>query len=129
MKAKREIRILLAAGIVAGGLSVPVIAAADDAPRSYVASPGIYKVIGEDAKFRVILATWKPGQRDEWHSHAPSAIYVVNDCGTHRNHAPDGKFVDRPRKAGEVIMIGAIHSHAVENNGTADCSQVIFEPK
>ncbi len=130
MKANREIRMLLVAGIVAGGMGVPVIAAADNAPQpSYVAAPGVYKVLAENEKFRVIRATWKPGQRDEWHSHLPGAVYVVNDCGTHRTHTPDGKSIDKPRKAGDVIVIGTIPSHAVENTGTTDCIQIIFEPK
>lgn len=41
--------------------------------RSYVASPDVYKVIAESNNTRVILATWKPGQRDAWHSHPPAA--------------------------------------------------------
>jgi hypothetical protein len=42
---------------------------AEDAPRSYVVSPDVYRVIAENETTKVILATWKSGQRDNWHSH------------------------------------------------------------
>lgn len=129
MNVKCKIKILFAAAVACSTVGVPVIAAADEAPPSYIASPGIYKVIAENAKYRVILATWKPGQRDEWHSHPTGANYALNDCGTHRVHTPDGKFTDISKKAGDARMMGVIPSHAVENTGTADCTQVIFEPK
>jgi len=38
-------------------------ASAEDAPRSYVASPEVYKVIADNGKTKVILATWPPGKR------------------------------------------------------------------
>ena len=45
------------------------MASTADAQRSCVTSPDVYKVIAENNNTRVIPATWKPGQRDEWHSH------------------------------------------------------------
>lgn len=38
-------------------------ALAKDAPPSYKAFPEVYKLVGESDQFRVIEATWKPGQR------------------------------------------------------------------
>lgn len=118
-----------ACAFVIASLAMPNAAQAQNAPPSHVASPGVYKIIAENEKYRVILATWKPGQRDEWHSHPAGANYAVNDCGTHRVHTPDGKFADISKKAGDARMMGAIPSHAVENTGTTECIQVIFEPK
>jgi hypothetical protein len=53
-------------GVVAGiSLFVAGTASAEEkAPRSWVASPDVYKVIGqsEKIKVKVILGTWPPGQ-------------------------------------------------------------------
>ena len=43
-------------------------------PHSLVASPDIYKVIAENAQYRVIEVNWQPGQRDVMHSHPARAI-------------------------------------------------------
>lgn len=52
----------------AGGLCAALVAApfawAEDAPPSYEASPNVYKLVVENAHFRVIEATWKPDQKD-----------------------------------------------------------------
>ncbi len=101
-------------------------ARADDAPRSYVASPDVYKVIAEDGKTRVILATWRPGQRDQWHSHPPTGVYFLTDCDT-RIHTPDGKFVDSSRKVGFAVVQQAIPSHSFENRSSVECRVIIVE--
>src|ERR1039457_2064306 len=94
----------LMAGLLAcAALLVVRPASADDAPRSYVASPEVYKVIAENNKTRVILATWKPGQRDAWHSHPVTGVYFLTDCEA-RIHSPDGKFVDARPKAGTAVV-------------------------
>lgn len=129
MKTNREIRMLLAAGIVAGGLGVPVIAAADDTPLSHVASPGNYKVLAEDKLFRVVLATWQPGQRDVFHSHPANAVYRLNDC-KNRVYGPDGKpGPEREIKAGSAVLQEPITSHSIENTGTTVCQSIIVERK
>jgi hypothetical protein len=101
-------------------------ASAEDAPRSYVASPDIYKVIADNGKTKVILATWRPGQRDNWHSHAANGVYRLTDCDN-RAYTPDGKFEDRIAKAGSAIVQAPIASHSVENRGTAECRAIIVE--
>ncbi len=111
------------------GMSTNMAMAADVAP-SYTESPDVYKMISENEHFRVIMATWKPGQRDKWHSHAgPSTIYRLTDCNM-RAHTPDGKVVDRPMaKKGSVGHNPNITSHSLENVGTADCQLLIVEKK
>jgi mannose-6-phosphate isomerase-like protein (cupin superfamily) len=99
------------------------------APRSFLASPEIYKVIAENEQYRVIAATWKPGQRDNWHSHgAPAAGYNVTDC-TVRLHSPDGKSTDIKSKAGDARVGAQVPSHSLENTGSAECKLILFEPK
>lgn len=98
-------------------------------PRSFLASPDIYKVIAENEHYRVIAATWKPGQRDNWHSHgAPAAGYNLTDC-TVRLHSPDGKFTDIKSRAGDARVGPQVPSHSLENTGSAECKLILFEPK
>ncbi|MHB8880130.1 MAG: cupin domain-containing protein [Thermodesulfovibrionales bacterium] len=108
----------------------PDISMAQDVAPSYKESPDVYKMISENEHFRVILATWKPGQRDKWHSHAgPSTIYRLTDCNM-RAHTPDGKVVDRPvAKRGSVGHNPTVTSHSLENVGTTDCQLLIVEKK
>jgi hypothetical protein len=101
-------------------------ASAEDAPRSYVASPDVYKVIADDGKTKVIMATWPPGKRDNWHSHPPTGVYRLTDCDS-RTYTPDGKFTDSSRKAGSAIVQAAIPSHSFENRGTTECRTIIVE--
>jgi quercetin dioxygenase-like cupin family protein len=102
--------------------------AQEKAPRSWVASPDVYKVIGESekTKIKVILGTWPPGKRDNWHSHAPNGVYFVTDCAA-RLHSPDGKFQDSKLKAGGAGVQPATASHSFENRGTSECKVVITE--
>lgn len=105
-------------------------AIAEDVAPSYKAFPEVYQLISENENFRVIMATWKPGQRDKWHSHeGPAAIYRLTDCNM-RAHTPDGKLVDRPvAKRGSVNFNPTIASHSLENVGTTDCQMLIIEKK
>jgi hypothetical protein len=101
------------------------IAMAQNAPRSFEASPNVYKEIAESDMFLVILATWKPGQRDKPHSHKAGTIYSLTNC-TARNHAADGTATDRPpARAGNAAMLNPVASHSNENIGSTD-SQTLF---
>ncbi len=102
-------------------------AAAPARPHSLVASPDIYKVLAEDTRFRVILVTWKPGQKDVMHSHPASGVYYLNDC-TLRNHMEDGTYTDGKPKAGMARVQPPIRAHVIENIGSAECRLVMFEP-
>jgi beta-alanine degradation protein BauB len=103
-------------------------ASAQAVPRSFVASPDIYKVIAQDDKTLVIAVTWKAGQRDQFHSHPANGVYRLTDCNM-RIHTPDGKTQDRASKAGDSAVQGAIASHSLENIGKSECKIVMFEPK
>lgn len=96
-------------------------------PRSWVASPGVYKLLAQGEPFVVVEVTWKPGQKDAMHSHPASAVYFLNDC-TLRNTFANGKTVDTKPKAGAAVIQPAIPGHFVENVGSADCRLIMFEP-
>jgi len=109
--------------------ALPPATWAEDVARSFVASPDVYSVIAEDEKYRVISVTWKPGQRDKWHSHGtPVAAYNLTDCNM-RVHTPDGKTADLITKAGNARVRAQAPSHWLENVGNTDCKLILFEPK
>ncbi|MGC2062540.1 MAG: hypothetical protein WA610_06145 [Thermodesulfovibrionales bacterium] len=110
------------------GMTTNMAMAADVEP-SYKASPEVYKVISENEHFRVIISTWKPGQRDAMHSHeGPLVGYRLTDCNL-KVYTPDGNAKAREAKRGEALFNPVIAAHAVENVGPADCQLLIVEKK
>jgi quercetin dioxygenase-like cupin family protein len=122
--------LLPVAGYLLAALAAAPLALAQDAPRAWDASPAIYKVIAESETHRIILVTWKPGQRDEFHSHAAGmGAYYVTDCKL-SGRTPEGKPTVGERKAGQArFRPKPTKSHSVENVGSAECRIVLFEPK
>ena len=118
--------------ILAAGLAAPLACAAQggaqSAPHSFVASPDIYKVVAENEQYRIVAVTWKPGQRDQQHSHPVAGVYYVTDCHL-RGYGPDGKSREGQRKAGSATVNKPVQSHAVENIGQSECRLVMFEQK
>lgn len=100
---------------------------AQQLPRSFVASPDIYKVLAQNEQHKVIAVTWKPGQKDVLHSHPANAVYYLTDCSL-RIHAQDGSTRDGQPKAGAAIVQVPIAGHVIENIGANDCRLVMFEP-
>lgn len=113
-------------GVAGGGATR---ASAQDSPLSHVAEPGVYKVISENAHFRVVQAVWKPGQRDAPHSHPATAVYYQTSC-TMQAFGPDGSpRGGGPIGEGTVFVQDPIAAHAVQNTGSKECRVLIFERK
>jgi beta-alanine degradation protein BauB len=104
------------------------VAAQAPLPRSFEASPDIYKVIAENPKYRVIQVVWKPGQKDVAHGHPDNAVYYLSDCSM-RLTAADGSTRDVNPRAGYAVVQNPIPNHVVENTGSADCRLIMFEPR
>jgi len=115
----------LAAALSGSVVIGPVLA--QQLPRSFVASPDIYKVLAQNEQFKVISVTWKPGQKDVLHSHPANAVYYLTDCSL-RIHAPDGSTREGQPKAGAAIVQAPIPGHVLENIGPNDCRLIMFEP-
>jgi hypothetical protein len=127
VRSRNIVRIL--AFCVGTVLVTPYVAWSQTASPSFAASPEVYRVIAENDQYRMILATWKPGQRDAWHSHGPTVgNYFLTDCHL-RAHTPDGKSVENQRSAGFASVSGRVASHSVENIGSSECKVILFEPK
>lgn len=120
----------LGAVLVAGLLTaVAGVTTAQAAEPTYQGDPDVYKVIFEDANFRVIEGVRKAGVRDKSHGHpVPSVIYNVTDCKS-RQYGPDGKSTESDRKAGTAFASPVVDSHSVENIATTDCKQIFVEKK
>ena len=104
-------------------------AMAQQAQPTYKGDPSVYKLIYEDANFRVIEAVRPKGVHDKVHSHgSPGIVYLLTDCST-KTYAADGKTSENKRKAGSVAPVPVIAAHSAENTGTADCKQVFVEKK
>jgi hypothetical protein len=104
-------------------------AIAQTAAPTFQGDPDVYKVIFEDANFRVIEATRKKGVHDKAHGHPlPSIVYNLTDCST-KLYAADGKTNETAAKAGTATAVPVIASHSAENIGTADCKQLFVERK
>jgi len=101
---------------------------ADESPPPWEASPDVYKVIGETAQYRIILATWKPGQIDNPHSHKAGVVVYLADCNL-RNHRPGSDPADNSFKAGQTRSTSGIPSHRTENIGKADCQLIHVDMK
>jgi hypothetical protein len=102
---------------------------AQEMPGAPEASPDIYKVLAENELMRVLLATWKPGDRDQWHSHPPSSVYYVTDCQV-RAFFPDGSQKDLMRiKDTGRARNRPVKSHSVQNIGTSECKIQLTEVK
>lgn len=111
-------------------LVLPCVALAEKAPSAPEASPDVYRIITENDHYRVIEATWQPGQKDELHSHgAVSAMYYLTECML-KIHTPDGKTVDAKPKVGSArIAPAAVDAHYAENVGSSECKVIFFEQK
>jgi hypothetical protein len=124
-------RIVATAAIFGGVIYTlaPGAALSQAAEPTYKGDPSVYKLIFEDANFRVIEVVRKKGVHDKPHGHpSPSVVYNITDCKT-RQYAPDGKTADSDRKAGSAAAVPVVVSHSAENIGDADCKQVFVEKK
>ena len=119
-------RALVVAALAACPLG-PSLAQAQALPRSYDASPDIYRLLAQNDQFKVVAGTWKPGQKDVVHGHPANAVYYLSDCSL-RLHAPDGSHRDVHPRTGMAVLQAAIPSHVVENIGAAECRLIMFEP-
>lgn len=100
-------------------------------PSGPEASPDVYKVLAENDQFRVIEATWQPGQEDNFHSHPPDRVTIAKtDCQL-RLSKPDGTYRDATPKAGKARVRSGkpVKSHKAKNMGDNVCIILLVELK
>jgi len=110
------------------GISTAIAA---NAPPANVASPGVYKLLAENAQWRVLEATWQPGQEDNFHYHPGDRVSLFQtDCKL-RLIRPDGTYKDVFPKAGTAkVRTGKpVEAHKARNIGDKACTLRIVELK
>jgi len=114
------------AALLAGG--VLLLGAAAVSAQDVVQVGGdSQKVLLDNAQVRVLAVKLKPGEKVPMHSHPASVGYYLSD-GKLRITLADGKVIEREPKAGAAAWSEAV-THAVENIGSADFTQVQIELK
>ena len=104
---------------------------AENAPPGPDVSPEVYKIKAENDQWRVMEATWQPGQEDNFHYHPADRVSIIQtDCNL-RLTKPDGTFVDKSPKAGKAtVRTGKpTASHKAKNIGDKVCTIIIVELK
>jgi beta-alanine degradation protein BauB len=89
--------------------------------------PDDVKVLVDNEQVRVLDVLHKPGVKEPMHSH-PAYVSVYMSTTRVKVTTPDGKAVEKDRKAGEVAYSGPT-THALENIGTADQHVIVIELK
>ena len=86
-----------------------------------------YKVEFENAKVRVLRASYGPHEKSVMHSH-PDAVAVFLSDGQAKFTFPDGKTQDAPIKAGTTMWTPAT-THLPENVGDKPFEVLVIELK
>ena len=105
--------------------------ATEDTPTAPEASPEIYKVLAENDQFRVIEATWQPGQEDNFHSHPADrvSLYQTN-CKLQLTNFDGTSRVGKPKAGTAKARTGKpVKSHKAKNIGDRICIIRIVELK
>ena len=126
-RATRIIRMVNGGLFVLTALGATGTAIAEDAPRAWVASPEIYRVLTVNDQFRLIKGTTKPGQGDVFHSHKVLVNYFLTSCDLRRT-MPNGTTTDfRGIPEGWSQAEPPVKSHSIKNIGKSDCEILLFE--
>jgi len=89
--------------------------------------PNDVKVLVDNDQVRVLEVLHKPGVKEPMHSH-PAYVSVYLSATRVKVTTPDGKTVEKDRKAGEAAYSGPT-THALENIGTSDQHVIVIELK
>ena len=89
--------------------------------------PDDVKVLIDNDRVRVLDVLHKPGVKEPMHSHPAYVSVNLSDTKV-KVTTPDGKTVEKVRKAGEVSWSEAT-THALETVGTAGSHTIVIELK
>jgi hypothetical protein len=130
---KLELRAKFFYGVVFLGLTLaqPVALANENAPPAHVASPDVYKILAENDQFRVIEATWQPGQEDNYHSHPADRVSLYQtDCTLRLTNFDVSTRIGKPKAGTAKARTGKpVKSHKAKNIGDQVCVIKIVELK
>lgn len=89
--------------------------------------PGIYTLLFENERVRVMQVTFQPGDKIAMHSHPDHVTTFVTE-GTLMLTYPDGSTKEISGKPGDSFWIPA-EAHAAENTGTTEVRGIVVELK
>ncbi len=90
-------------------------------------SPEDVKVLLENDRVRVLEVRHQPGVKEPMHSHPAYVSYYLSATRV-KVTTPDGKTVEKDRKAGEVQFSEPV-THALQNIGTTEQHVLVIELK
>jgi len=91
-----------------------------------VTDPGLYRVVFENHRVRVLEYRDRPGDHTHPHRHPDSVMVTLS--GFERRISADGRKVDVALAAGQVRWVGA-QEHSGENTGGTDTHSIFVELK
>ncbi|MEV0716494.1 cytoplasmic protein [Asanoa sp. NPDC050611] len=91
-----------------------------------VTDPGLYKVIFENERVRVLEYRDEPGDHTHVHRHPDSVMVTLS--AFRRHVSSGGRSVEVDLRAGEARWVGA-QEHAGENIGTSATHSIFVELK
>lgn len=112
-------------------LTQPAATANENAPPAHIASPDVYKVLTENDQFRVLEATWQPGQEDNYHSHPADRVSLYQtDCTLQLTSFDGSTRIGKPVGGTARARTGKpVKSHKAKNIGDQVCIVRIVELK
>lgn len=113
--------------ILAALLAIVLISRPAHAQDALTAGPGVYKKVMENARVRVLEATFKPGAKVGLHSHPEHIFYMLTD-GTLVIKPPGRTAYEMTFVAGEASYLPAT-TRALENDGDKAVRALIVELK
>jgi quercetin dioxygenase-like cupin family protein len=90
-------------------------------------SPQVVKVKLDNDRVRVLEAISNPGDKEGWHSHPATVVYVISG-GKLRISTPDGKSNEVEFKTGDTLYRTPV-THSAENIGKTQLHVIIVELK
>jgi beta-alanine degradation protein BauB len=91
-----------------------------------VTDPGLYKVIFENERVRVLEYKDQPGDKTHPHQHPDSVMYTLSSF--QRRISAGGREVNVDLAAGQVRWLGA-QEHTGHNTGNTDTRTIFIELK
>ena len=103
----------------------------DTAPPAHVASPEVYKILAENDQFRIIKATWQPGQEDNYHSHPADRVSLYQTgCMLRLTNIDGSTRIGKPKADTAKARTGKpVKAHKAKNLGDQVCVIRIVEMK
>jgi hypothetical protein len=91
-----------------------------------ITNPGLYKVIFENERVRVLEYADRPGDKTAPHRHPDTVMYTLSSF--RRRLVADGREVEVALEAGQVRWVGA-QEHSGENIGDTGTHSIFIELK